>query len=572
MHRKYSTSLKTALILPYVFLITASALALSGASYWASSRSITMFSQHLMSEVVARISQAVHFHLHGSGAVLDAAFPEGIPVAADLSTQQAELRTRFWIATSMYTNPNDYVYYGNAQGQFFGLKRRGDQEAELRIKLQAAAHREFYRAIGIHGTPQLLLQEQKLYDPRSRVWYQLASRTQNHTWTAVYVDFSSGNLIVTRSRQVLDANGVLAGVVATDVMLQALNRFVAALDVGEHGRAFIVERDGQVIAASSVPNVLTSADGGAVRINANAVDDPTIRAAYQSIAPIFNSATSAETVHQVTATDARGREIAVAARRIVDSAGLDWIAVVAVPRSAVLAGVNQQIWIGLAIGLIAVLLAVAVGMRIFWGIAHDITSLSNAVNRVRRGVLDVPIQVQRQDEVGDLARNFKAMHTELFTDRLTGVANRTALTSLLNGITAAPNSRPFTLFFIDLNHFKPLNDQHGHANGDLALTEVAQRFQASLRPDDFVARLGGDEFVVIAMDVSAAETIAALVLKLTAIVERPLQSLHNIPADTEVCLGAAIGYARWPEDAGNAEKLLKLADADMYKGKEARRR
>ena len=217
------------------------------------------------------------------------------------------------------------------------------------------------------------------------------------------------------------------------------------------------------------------------------------------------------------------------------------------------------------------LLAVAAGMRIFGRIAHDITALSSAVNRIRRGVLDVPISVQRQDEVGDLARNFKAMHTELFTDKLTGVANRTALTSLLASITTAHNQRPFTLFFIDLNHFKPLNDRYGHANGDLALTEVAQRFQASLRPGDFVARLGGDEFVVVALDVSTPAASAALIAKLTALVEQPLQSLHNIPADTEVRLGAAIGYARWPEDASDPEELLKLADAEMYKFKAVRR-
>jgi diguanylate cyclase (GGDEF)-like protein len=564
-----SHSLKIALILPYVLLVSVAALALGGASYWASNRSITVFSGQLMHEVVARISQAVHSHVHGSGAVLEAAFPDGMPVGKDIGPELEELRTRFWIATSMYTNPNDYVYYGNEQGQGFGLKRRGPQEAELRVKLKADEHRGYYRFTGIRGKPEFLSREKALFDPRTRVWYQLAQQTDRHTWTAVYIDFSSRDLVVTRARRVLATDGSFAGVVATDVSLLALNRFIASLDVGEHGRAFIVERDGKLVAASGIANVGTRHDGGVVRVGVDDSGDATLKAAYASIVPMFGAANADDKVYQVTTTDAHGGTVAVAAQRIVDDAGLDWIAVVAVPRAAILAGINQQIWVALAIGLLAVLVAVLVGMRIFGRIAHDIAALSSAVDRIRQGALDVPIDIQRRDEVGELARNFKAMHADLFTDKLTGAANRTALASLLASATRAPGNRPFTLFFIDLNRFKPLNDHYGHDNGDRALAEVARRLQVCLRPDDFIARLGGDEFVVVAPDATAPEAVSTMVVKLTSVVEAPLQNLQDIPPGTEVTLGAAIGHARWPEDAADPDELLKRADEAMYRNKGA---
>ena len=222
--------------------------------------------------------------------------------------------------------------------------------------------------------------------------------------------------------------------------------------------------------------------------------------------------------------------------------------------------------------MLAVLLTILIGMRVFGRVAHDVISLSRAVDRIRSGDPSVPINIQRRDEVGDLARNFSAMHTDLFTDRLTGVANRTALDSLLGRLTRDSAGQPFAVLFIDLNDFKPLNDQYGHDNGDRALVEVAGRLKDSLRADDLLVRLGGDEFVVVAMGIQSPEALASLKEKLQTRLRAPLQDLVDIPAGHVAYLGAAIGAACWPTDAIDAETLLKHADADMYHHKPSGRR
>lgn len=112
----HTRSLKFSLTLPYALLIAVASLLIAGVSYWVGSRSISSLSEQLMGETVARISQAVHYHVYGSGAVLEAAFPDGMPAGADIGSELAALQTRFWTATSLHTNPNDYVYYGNEQG------------------------------------------------------------------------------------------------------------------------------------------------------------------------------------------------------------------------------------------------------------------------------------------------------------------------------------------------------------------------------------------------------------------------------------------------------------------------
>lgn len=184
-----------------------------------------------MREIVARISQAVRFHVHGSAAVLEAAFPRGVHVNTDVALDLSLLRSRFWVATSMHSNPNDYVYYGNKNGQSIALKRVDHDEVELRLKTQDDEHRTYYRYRGIYGTPKESAVESNLFDPRTRLWYRLAQHTPMHIWTTVYIDFSSDDLVVTRAKRVLNEQDQVEGVVATDVSLKEINQFISALNL-----------------------------------------------------------------------------------------------------------------------------------------------------------------------------------------------------------------------------------------------------------------------------------------------------------------------------------------------------
>lgn len=570
-------SLRVSLIMPYVLLVALVATALGGTFYWAASRNIGLFADQYMRAVASRIVQAVHFHVHGSASVLDAAFPNGAPVSVDLSKDLPELRTRFWVATSMFTNPNNYVYYGNKAGQSIALKRLSVQEVELRLKLLPEQHRVYYRYQGINGKPRQVAQEPGFFDPRERIWYQLAQQTGTQIWTTVYIDFSSHELVVTRAQRVLDADGRFQGVVATDVSLQEINRFISGLDIGEQGRAFVVERDGNLIAATGLNNLGTSVDGKPARLSANDSSDPVIKAAYEGISHLIEQSGADvgrddNREYRTTVQDSQGDLITVAARRVVDEAGMDWLAIVAMPRNAIFTGMHQQFIVALIIGLLAVLLTVLIGTRIFGRIAHEVISLSRAVDQIRSGDPSVAIATLRRDELGDLARNFSAMQVDLFTDRLTGVANRMALDSLLARLTADRRAAPFAVFFVDLNDFKPLNDEFGHDNGDRALIEVAARIKAGLRAQDMLARLGGDEFIVVAKGVTSTVEAGALKSKLVACIEAPLQTLEGLPPDRVVRLGASIGLACWPTDALDADALIKFADDEMYRDKPSGRR
>ncbi|MEG0148127.1 MAG: diguanylate cyclase [Comamonas sp.] len=566
-----STSLKLSLILPFVVLIALLTAALGMLWYWTGSQTVATLSEQVMEEKAERIAQAIDRHMHGSAAVLEATFPQGMHAPLDIRDELQALQTRLWIATSLHNPPNDYVYYGNQAGQGMGLKRLDSTQAQLRLKTYAEEMRSYYRLDGINAHPVFESTETKLFDPRQRPWYQLAQKTPTPIWTPVYIDFGIKDLVITRARRVLSASGQFEGVVATDISLAALNGFVSQLQLTPNGRAFIMEPGGELIAASGLSNTRATADGKLERMTAANSGDALTLAVYEEIKTLPHSAEAGTQPRTALLDDGQHHQIRIAYRRVTDSAGLEWTAVVAVPHQDILAGVYRHMAMVFGLGLVALIVATLIGTRIFGTVANDMRSLTRAVRRVGQGEIDTPIALQRRDEIGELADNFQRMRNSLFTDPLTGASNRSALQHILATLTrpgaGQTSAAPFALLFVDLNRFKPLNDRWGHDNGDLALTEVTLRLRQLLREDDVIARLGGDEFVIILRGVSDEEQVQAVRAKMQASLEQPLTTLQDIPEGESVTVGISVGQALYPRDAQDAQSLLKLADQDMYRHK-----
>jgi diguanylate cyclase (GGDEF)-like protein len=119
------------------------------------------------------------------------------------------------------------------------------------------------------------------------------------------------------------------------------------------------------------------------------------------------------------------------------------------------------------------------------------------------------------------------------------------------------------VLFIDLDHFKTINDGLGHAVGDELLITVARRLQQRLRNEDTLARLGGDEFLVVLENLARPEEAAQIAQALIQLFERPLP-LGN---ERDAYLGASIGISYYPDDGQSADELIRNADAALYQAK-----
>jgi diguanylate cyclase (GGDEF)-like protein len=147
-------------------------------------------------------------------------------------------------------------------------------------------------------------------------------------------------------------------------------------------------------------------------------------------------------------------------------------------------------------------------------------------------------------------------------DGLTGLYNRRRMLELLESAIgeAALQWQYVGLLFIDLNGFKGINDEYGHAAGDKLLTTVATRIAARVRTGDLVCRYGGDEFVVVLPSVPDAAAVTRVADTIRERVALPYWIQGN-----EQHLTAAIGESMYPHDGDNAEELLHRADQAMYR-------
>jgi len=149
-------------------------------------------------------------------------------------------------------------------------------------------------------------------------------------------------------------------------------------------------------------------------------------------------------------------------------------------------------------------------------------------------------------------------------DALTGLPNRLAFEERLSAQISdyAVNRQAFCLVFLDLDGFKAVNDDHGHAAGDVALKIIGARLVHALREEDWVSRYGGDEFVCLLPQVDDDARAQLIVRKLMRSVAAPCRI-----GTVSVRLSASMGLALFPEHAGSAAELVERADLAMLAAK-----
>ena len=589
-------SLRQMLTVPYVVLVLLGALVIGLLSYSAGSEAVDTLSERVLSEMVERIAQAVDKHVSGSEAVLETAFPTDVPAPVSIKDDLETLRTRFWLATTVHLEPNNYAYYGNRSGQFFGLNRLSKSDAELRLRLEGERVRTIYHYQGIRGQLGKGEPETRIFDPRERPWYKAGQDTAGQTWTSIYIDFKTLQLVGTRARRVNNAAGAFEGVVATDLSLAHLNDFLKGLRHSDNGYAFIVEPDGNLIATSRGPHLSKSLGNENARLNAANSDDPLIVATYRSVKALIQRPELAATGKDAGKDSAKGSSKKLPKAGIAqtgsfigpqgeviqtgyvslrDAAGLDWIVAVAVPRSDFMHKVTDNLKRTALLALLAGALIIGTGVLVLNVIAKDLRRLAEAAKNMGEGIFDAKVPSERTDEIGDLAKSFAGMQAKLFTDRLTGISNREAMIRRIEDRIIrqrrSGDSRPFAVLFLDLNGFKQVNDQFGHDVGDRVLIEISQRLHNNLRESDMAARYGGDEFVVLLENVAHRAAAEAARDKLELQLAEPLKSVHGPLGEIlPISVSASVGIALCPAEGNDLQTLLKRADEDMYSRKQTR--
>ena len=188
-------------------------------------------------------------------------------------------------------------------------------------------------------------------------------------------------------------------------------------------------------------------------------------------------------------------------------------------------------------------------------------------NSVPKAFLLRELEVIRYSMVETFSRlenEKKELYTVARTDLLSGLANRNALLEYMERLIASSKreKREFAVLFLDLDHFKSVNDALGHNVGDELLKKIASKIDTILRSPDFIARVGGDEFVIILQEYHS-------LLELTNVIDRIQKTLEEtwLVQANPLHISSSIGIAFYPKDGEDIVSLMKNSDIAMYEAK-----
>ncbi len=400
--------------------------------------------------------------------------------------------------------------FGGRQGDYAGLRREsGGFTLMLKDADTGGALRIYDR-----DTPGSVTAEFPGYDPRVRPWYAPAAQSGKPSWSSIYVNRDERAEAAISAIAPVRRNGDLLGVMAADVKLDGLNRFLRDEPLRGRGMIFITELDGRLVAHSE-PGGVTGEGGRG--------DRPLLRdsaiSLMRSAAPLVDAAPT-ESGSGFTLRH-EGELYFGRVSPYSDTRGLDWRIVVLVPETELLGEIRRAQGRSMLLVSGIALLAIALGL---WGIGRitrPILDTAAAANRLARGrwqdsppgniaeaatLRETALLVRAFNEMAErLQQSFGRMREQLIYDDLTRALTRRGLLEQTDW--ALP--RPAALVLVGLDGFRAINNSLGHGTGDQLLQGIAERLRERL-PGLRLARLGGDEFALLHMGLVAPLDPAAL--------------------------------------------------------------
>ncbi|EPR43166.1 multi-sensor hybrid histidine kinase [Desulfovibrio sp. X2] len=420
---------------PIVALIVATAALVAWVTLSDVKPAVEDVARQQRSEILTRVDERLRAFLAVPQAVDAenlAAMRSGLLDLADPLTRQ-----RFF-ADQVRTHPGIlYSFFGTAEGEFYGARRLPDGEVQIVQAGPETGGDSRYFSIDAKGHALALRQTYRNFDPRTRPWYRAGEAAHAPAWSPIYRHFTIKDMALTAALPVYDAEGRLLGVFGADYVLSGIHDFLAGIKVSSHGELFVMERDGDLVAASRLPpeGLFHEQNGKAVRVRAENCGLPLVEAAARSLAVAAGSL--GEVRGEIfDDMELNGRRNFLQAKSFSDGHGLDWLVVAVVPASDVLGGIDRNLRNTLLLCIVAVVLAGLAGALVSARIARPVEMLARAAEAYSRGQWDYPVDVAREDEIGHLARTFTDMAGQLkesFATLEHKVEERTAELSLANG-------------------------------------------------------------------------------------------------------------------------------------------
>lgn len=605
--------LRIVLVLPFVLQILAAVATVGYLSSQSRQQAIAVLADRLIEEVSQRIKQNLQTYLATPNAINRT--NGGLIKAGKLNLQDLPQWDHYLLQQVQVYHPTIlYVGVGNPQGQY----RSAEQQDESSLRLNMAQDSFGFRSYEVDGESDRRQLKSSLPDfrLRQRQEYKSIVQANKPIWTPVFTSLLQPTLLIARADPIREQNQ-FQGFVIASLRLDGISKFLHSVKVGRTGQAFVVDRQGTLLATSTGELPFRDRADARDLIPASLSKNPLTRTTAQYLKQASERLPQIRLL-QKKKIQINGTPHYLAVMPFQDDYGLDWFIVVVIPESDFLAQIYANHQVTLWLCLLSVAIALLIGVLTARWITNPLLELNTVAKKITQGDWQQAIVIHRQDEVGELANSFNQMSQQLqrsfiemetlnqallsskeqlaaynrrleaeiaertealeqvnqelkrlaTTDSLTQVANRRHFDEYLHHewLRAVRSQTFLSLILCDVDYFKRYNDTYGHQRGDECLKQVAQAIdQALQRATDFVARYGGEEFGII-----LPCTDQAGAMQVAEVIQRNIQQLQCPHAQSEICqfLTVSLGVASiLPHSSCQPGMLIAAADAALYDAK-----
>jgi diguanylate cyclase (GGDEF)-like protein len=509
-------SLLTLLIVVELFTV----FAVLASQQFATDRALRDHTHELLQNVVDETRENAASYLQQAQDSVSLA--AGIFEATLLSGDRPNELERYFLEQLRVIPQIDALYFGDPAGNFVFSKRDGAPSSRgFFTKIIQTSLQGEDRVTLVNRSPCLAETSRKrdptdAYDPRVRPWYQLAQDSDDEVWTDPYIFYTSQQPGLTVARAVRGDDGQLLGVIGADIELTALSEFLTTQRVGNSGAAFIVYSNGDVLAHPYADELAQRDDQSKLRLKQMSELDAITARAGAKLKERFPDLAALNYKQFDTFDVAEHRYLSMFVP-LLNHGKNQWVIGVYAPEDemarTIREGQRESIFLGVAMSLLVITGAVLIGLIVL-----------RPINTLQRQAREDP---------------------------LTGLLNRRSFDDAAVRLGKAKRAgRSFSAIMIDIDRFKPINDEHGHAVGDEVLLVVARRINRGLSDEDLLSRYGGEEFAIVLPDAALQQGMVIAERLREIVCAEPVKTSIG-PLDVTISLGVA-------ESAGEDETIAEL--------------
>ena len=319
------------------------------------------------------------------------------------------LEKYFWYQTQTELIPD--IFFANPQGEIIGIRKLVDNSEILRIK-DASTESKRQKYLLDHQGNRLQLIKKEEYDTKSRPWYRDALIAREQTWTNIY---SSTNLLVPEISLVspiYHPKGELKGIIGSELTLWEFNRFLEKLEMDNSGVAFLIEKNGGLVASSTSEPIFAIVDGTETRVLAQNSANPLIRSTARYLFNQFNNLQSIKN-SQNFQIKIDGENNIAQINPILDIKGIEFLIVVIIPESNFMTEINKNKQASIILCFLFLSVATLLGLMTSSWITSSVRHLSNASIAITNGNLDHKVEIKTIRELSILSMYFNQMTEQL---------------------------------------------------------------------------------------------------------------------------------------------------------------